>query len=96
MSTCIAYREDGRLCGAPAPILDPGRGGYVCRLHQPDLPAWLSISPAGVLEFDVATFIREAGLADLEETREAVADIAGQVIRQYWPDVPAFIAVKQP
>lgn len=32
---CIAYREDGRLCGAPATVLDLQRGGMVCAAHSP-------------------------------------------------------------
>jgi hypothetical protein len=35
-STCIAYREDGTLCRAPATILDHQRGGMVCLQHVPD------------------------------------------------------------
>ncbi len=91
MRTCIAYREDGRLCGAPAPILDAKRGGYVCRLHQPEIPSYLSITPDGVVHFDVPAFLREAGLADSPETRGSVAEIAAQVVGQYWPGVPVEI-----
>lgn len=32
---CIAYREDGRLCGEPASVLDVHRGGMVCEAHAP-------------------------------------------------------------
>ena len=96
MQTCIAYREDGRICGAPAPILDAQRGGYVCRLHQPDRPGWLHVTPGGILEIDVPRFLREAGLPDSPEMREDVSEIALQVVREWWPDVPACIAVKQP
>jgi len=32
---CIAYREDGTLCGEPAKHLDIQRGGLVCDEHQP-------------------------------------------------------------
>jgi hypothetical protein len=35
-STCLAYREDGTLCRAPASILDHQRGGMVCLQHVPD------------------------------------------------------------
>ena len=90
MSTCIAYREDGRICGAPAPILDPQRGGMVCRLHQPDLPAYLSVDE-GMLHFDVPTFIREAGLADTPATREDVTAIAAAVLRDWWPGIPVVV-----
>jgi hypothetical protein len=31
---CIAYRDDGTLCRAPAPILNPERGGLVCWRHD--------------------------------------------------------------
>lgn len=96
MSTCIAYREDGRLCGAPAPILDPQRGGMVCRLHQPDRPAWLSVTPGGILEIDVPLLLREAGLPDTPEIRDQVAKIGLQVVRELWPEVPACIARKLP
>jgi hypothetical protein len=34
-TVCIAYREDGLLCRAPATILDPQRGGLVCVQHVP-------------------------------------------------------------
>ncbi len=91
MNTCIGYAGDGRICGAPAPILDAQRGGYVCRLHQPELPSYLSLTPEGTLYFDVPAFIREAGMADLEETREAVADIAADVARKYCPGIPVEI-----
>lgn len=93
---CIAYREDGRLCGAPAVILDQQRGGMVCRLHQPDRPAWLSVTPQGTLEIDVPLFIREVGLRDTPAMREEIAVIALEAARQYFPDVPVFIALKQP
>jgi len=91
---CIAHVGKARPCGEPAPILDRVRGGYVCRLHQPDLPSYLSFSPAGVLEFDVPEFIRGAGLTDTLETRESVAEAAVQVLRQTFPEVPAILAVK--
>jgi hypothetical protein len=32
---CIAYREDGRICGEPAMVLDLQRGGMVCDRHAP-------------------------------------------------------------
>ena len=32
---CIAYRADGRVCGAPGVVLDEARGGYVCSEHAP-------------------------------------------------------------
>jgi hypothetical protein len=34
-STCLAYREDGTLCRAPATILDHQRGGIVCLQYVP-------------------------------------------------------------
>ncbi len=42
---CIAYRDDGRPCGAPAWIIDTQRGGVVCPQHgiPPELlqdPGW--------------------------------------------------------
>ncbi len=88
---CIAYQENGRLCGAPAPILDTVRGGYVCRLHQPEVPAYLSVDEGGRLHFDVPTFIREAGLTDTPATREDVTAIAGAVLRDWWPGIPVEI-----
>lgn len=30
---CIAYLDNGRICGKPATILDRQRGGMVCREH---------------------------------------------------------------
>ena len=36
MSPCIAYQDEGRLCRAPAAILDHQRGGMVCLQHVPD------------------------------------------------------------
>ena len=35
-ATCLAYTDDGRLCRAPASILDPQRGGPVCLEHALD------------------------------------------------------------
>jgi hypothetical protein len=35
-ATCIAYRDDGTPCQAPASILDHGRSGMVCPQHVPD------------------------------------------------------------
>jgi hypothetical protein len=34
-ATCIAAREDGQRCRAPALILDHQRGGMVCLQHVP-------------------------------------------------------------
>lgn len=38
MIHCIAYRDDGALCRAPARVLDVQRGGFVCDLHAPEVP----------------------------------------------------------
>ena len=35
---CIAYREDGRICGRPATVIDQQRGGMVCQEHAPPAP----------------------------------------------------------
>ena len=35
MALCIAHHADGRLCRAPASILDHQGGGLVCREHMP-------------------------------------------------------------
>ena len=32
---CIAYTEAGMICGRPANVLDPQRGGMVCGVHAP-------------------------------------------------------------
>jgi hypothetical protein len=32
---CIAYQEDGQMCGEPATVIDPQRGGMVCTAHAP-------------------------------------------------------------
>jgi hypothetical protein len=32
---CIAYTETGHICGRPATVLDPQRGGMVCGVHAP-------------------------------------------------------------
>ena len=32
---CIAYKDDGTICGKPATVLDPQRGGMVCKEHAP-------------------------------------------------------------
>lgn len=32
---CIAYLESGRLCNAPATVVDRQRGGMVCEAHRP-------------------------------------------------------------
>jgi hypothetical protein len=34
--TCLAYLDDGRLCGARATTVDPTRGIMVCPAHAPD------------------------------------------------------------
>jgi hypothetical protein len=36
LPTCIVYQDDGRLCRAPATILDHQRGGMVCVDHALD------------------------------------------------------------
>lgn len=33
VACCIAHREDGCICGAPATVLDVQRGGMVCGEH---------------------------------------------------------------
>lgn len=33
MNRCIAYNEDGRICGRPATKVDPRREGLVCGSH---------------------------------------------------------------
>jgi hypothetical protein len=33
--TCLAYLDDGRLCGEPATTVDPERGMVVCLEHAP-------------------------------------------------------------
>lgn len=32
---CIAYKDDGTICGALACHIDPNRGGMVCNEHLP-------------------------------------------------------------
>jgi len=32
---CIAYQDDGSLCGLPGRYIDMQRGGYVCFEHRP-------------------------------------------------------------
>jgi hypothetical protein len=36
MDPWIAYQADGRLCRAPASVLDHQRGGMVCLQHVPE------------------------------------------------------------
>ena len=36
LARCIAYMDTGRVCGAPATIADPQRGGLVCLAHAPE------------------------------------------------------------
>ena len=36
---CTAYRRDGQVCGQPACVDDPQRGGRVCLEHAPG-PDW--------------------------------------------------------
>lgn len=36
---CVAYGDDGRICGKPATIVDHLRGGMVCAAHPPAGPA---------------------------------------------------------
>lgn len=33
-ATCIAYTDDGKICGLPARHLDARRGGFVCDDHK--------------------------------------------------------------
>lgn len=33
--SCIAYKDDGTVCCAPAYYLDPLRPGLVCSKHRP-------------------------------------------------------------
>ena len=32
---CIAYEDDGNICGLPARYIDMQRGGFVCYQHRP-------------------------------------------------------------
>jgi hypothetical protein len=32
---CIAYKEDGTICGERATVIDVQRGGMVCAEHVP-------------------------------------------------------------
>lgn len=42
---CIAYTEQGFICGRPATFLDTRRGGMVCGLHVPDKAQPLAQDP---------------------------------------------------
>ena len=46
--SCIAYREDGDICGQPATVLDRQRHGMVCTAHA--LPRTEETAPGGVEE----------------------------------------------
>ena len=37
---CVAYCDDGTICGKPALIVDPQRGGMVCKAHAPAIGYW--------------------------------------------------------
>lgn len=51
-----------------------------------NLPSYLSGDPQGILQFDVATFLREAGLTDTPERRRDVGEIAIRVVRDTYPE----------
>ena len=53
-------------------------------MHR-NLPTYLSGDPEGTLEFDVRTFVREAGLADTCRRRLDVAEIAGRIVHGMYP-----------
>jgi hypothetical protein len=36
---CIAYNDQGKICGRPATVIDLQRGGMVCFEHAPKQPA---------------------------------------------------------
>ena len=48
--SCIAYNEEGSLCGEPATQLDTQRGGMVCEAHA---PLWLRPFGLAAGEFTV-------------------------------------------
>jgi hypothetical protein len=67
MSTCIAYLPNGNICGRPAKILDPARGGMVCVLHAPDPDARPTHPTTGEeIQYCLAPYA--AMLADAEMT----------------------------
>jgi excisionase family DNA binding protein len=35
MPKCIAYDDEGKICGKPATVFDRQRGGLVCAAHAP-------------------------------------------------------------
>jgi hypothetical protein len=49
------------------------------------LPTYLSGDPEGILQFDAAAFIREAGMVDSVERRRDVGEIALRVVRDSYP-----------
>lgn len=56
-----------------------------------ELPAWLK-EETGVLHFNVPLFLREAGIRDTPENREAVdPDVAARIAADYWPGIPVQI-----
>jgi hypothetical protein len=68
---CIAYTDSGAICGRPAALIDPQRGGLVCADHGRALTeglaavARLTGSPATLGAYAAAELRRRcAGLAD--------------------------------
>lgn len=55
---CIAYLNDGRICGAPACVLDLQRGGMVCWAHAPvQLLHWSKKDLPSPAEWRAAGFV---------------------------------------
>ena len=46
MNKCIAYKEDGTICDAPACVIDEQRGGMVCVDHAPAIQSLRAIKAA--------------------------------------------------
>lgn len=64
---CIAYCDDGRICGAPAPHADMQRGGFVCAAHYADRDAPRSRRPGEGLK----AWQRRIGVERRQAAREA-------------------------
>lgn len=69
MPNCIAYNEDGRICGEFATTVDPQRGGLVCGKHNDFTAEW-------VQEID-----RLRGIDQQRGTDEMIKDAADTIVK---------------
>lgn len=77
---CIAYLEDGSICGRPAYVIDPQRGGLVCGKHAPRLPA---TSVAGVGDINAPVGTRPWAIALRDDIRLRLRELKDKVDSVY-------------